>query len=262
MPRLLLVFSSVLLFNATTPPAYAWGKIGHAVTADIAEARLNARARTEVETLLAVDGDTRLAQIASWADEVKADHLPGSPSHTIRLPIDGSDPQAHPCPGYFCADDALARYGAILADPRYSDTQREIALKYVVHLVGDLQQPLHDVDATGSHIPVGFDGQRSSLHKVWDSGIIEAHGGTPSKIARELAPLADRVSADGTPMQWAIEGRDIARVRIYDTIAPKATTRVDLAPDYAARQWPVVATRLAQGGVRLAALLNRLLGSS
>lgn len=241
-------------------PAFAWGRVGHAVIADIAAAQLTPRAAAEVRRLLATEGAQRMSDVSSWADDVKKEHLPGSPDHSVRLPLDGGAAGPHPCPDGFCADEAVERYSRVLADRSASDADREVALKYVVHLVGDLQQPLHDTDATGSHIPVRFDGQRSELHKVWDDGIIDDHGGSPAQIARELAPLAASVPSGGGPDDWAQEGRAIARSNIYAHIDPHATATVDLPAGYARTEWPTVAQQLAKGGDRLAVLLNRCLG--
>ena len=260
MNKQVLRTTSLLLVLSSTPSLMAWGVKGHAVVADIAEAQLTPEAAADVHRLLATEGARHISDISAWADQVKRDHLTGSPDHSVRLPLDGSPAPAHPCPDHFCADDALTLYEGILEDRSKSDADREVALKYVVHLVGDLQQPLHTVDKTGSHIPVEFDGRSSELHKIWDDGIIDDHGGSAEKIARELTPLAASVPASGEPDDWAQEGREIAQSDIYKSIDPNTTLRVNLPSSYAQDQWPIVARRLAQGGGRLAAVLNRCLG--
>jgi hypothetical protein len=248
----------VSLFLITPRHAHAWGKKGHAVVADIAQAHLTDMAAAEVTRLLGVEGDQRLSDISSWADKAKEEGLPGSPSHTIRLPLDGSPAPPHPCPGHFCADDAITLYGAVLSDPKRSDAEREVALKYIVHLVGDLQQPLHGVDATGQ-IPVVFDGKPMSLHAVWDDGIIDEHGGSANQIAKDLIAKEDGVPSGGGPVQWAEEDRSIALASIYNTLPRRSSTTITLPSDYGATHWPIVQQRLIQGGLRLARLLNELL---
>jgi hypothetical protein len=251
--------SIVLLAFVVPHEASAWGKVGHATVADIAEAHLTPTALAEVKKLLAVEGDKHMSDISSWADEAKAEGLEGSPSHTIRLPMDNSPASAHPCPGGFCAGDAIERYGAVLSDPTKSDAEREIALKYIVHLVGDLHQPLHDVNATGSGIKVKFRNEDKVLHQVWDEGIIDEHGGSAVKLAKELDKTEAGVKTGGTPMDWAIEGRIIAQTKIYNTIPLKPTGVIVLPRSYAKDNWPIVAQRLEQGGLRLAEVLNKLL---
>jgi hypothetical protein len=212
-----------------------------------------------VKLLLAVEGKQYMSDISSWADQAKAEGLAGSPSHTIRLPLDGSPTPDHPCPGHFCADDAITLYGAVLRDRSRPLAEREVALKYIVHLVGDLQQPLHDVNATDSGIKVIFNGKPTVLHGVWDEGIIDEHGGSVQQIAVELIKSERGVQFAGGPMEWAIEGRTIAQAQIYNTIPVKFTAVVVLPPDYGRTKWPIVQQRLTQGGLRLAIILNELL---
>ena len=188
----------------------AWGITGHAVVADIAESQLTPPPSVEVQRHLAVEGDKHLSDISAWADQAKREYLAGSPDHSIRLPLDGSPAALHACYDRFCAIDALTLYEGVLDDRSKSDTERQVALKYAVHLVGDLQQPLHAVDATGSGTRVRFDGRSTELHKVWDNGIIDDHGGSTAKIAHELAPLAGSVYAGGEPLDCAQEAREIA----------------------------------------------------
>jgi hypothetical protein len=253
------LITAVLIFLVSgTPSAWAWGKTGHAVVADIAEAHLTATAAAEVHRLLAVEGATHLSDVSLWADKAKAEGLAGSPSHTIRLPIDGSKPKEHPCPGHFCADDAIARYGSILADRAKPDAEREIALKYIVHLIGDLQQPLHGTDATGQ-MKVLFRGKEMTLHSVWDDGMIDEHGESSKKLAGELIQAEHGVPYDGGPVDWAREDLSIAQQHIYDTVPLHPDSIITLPCDYTATHWPIVAQRLTQGGLRLARLLNELL---
>jgi hypothetical protein len=238
--------------------AFAWGKTGHAVVADIAQAHLTPAAAEQIKLLLAVEGAHNLSDISSWADKAKSEGLEGSPSHTIRLPLDNSPTPEHPCPGHFCADDALERYSAVLADKSQSLSDREVALKYIVHLVGDLQQPLHDVNNTGQ-MKVVFNGKIMTLHQVWDDGIIDAHGGSAKQITYELIQSEKGVPSGGTPMDWAIEGRSIAQNQIYNTVPFHSNTPVVLPNDYAQTMWPIVQKRLTEGGLRLARILNKLL---
>jgi hypothetical protein len=149
-----------------------------------------------VEKLLAVEGTRRLSDISLWADQAKADGLPGSPRHTIRLPLDGSATPEHPWPGHFCADDTITRYSAVLADLSRPLAEREIALKYIVHLVGDLQQPLHGVADTGG-LQLSFKGKVASLHSVWDDGIIDDHGGSHQEIATALIKKEEGIPFGG-----------------------------------------------------------------
>lgn len=248
--------ASLLVLLSVPGPAWGWGKTGHAVVADIAQAHLTPAAAAQVHRLLAVEGAHRLADISLWADGVKGQ--PGSPSHTIRLPIDGSEPPQHPCPGKFCADDALTLYGAVLADKTKPLAEREVALKYIVHLVGDMQQPLHGTNATGG-MKVLFQGQETTLHGVWDDGIIDAHTDNDKKLAVQLIKKEKGVPSGGGPVDWAHEDLEIAQHDIYNDVPLRPKSVVVLPADYAAEKWPIVEERLTQGGLRLARMLNELL---
>jgi len=248
--------ASLLGVLAVPAPAWGWGKTGHAVVADIAQAHLTPKAAAEVHRLLAVEGTDHLSDISLWADGVKGQ--PGSPSHTIRLPIDGSEPGPHPCPGHFCADDGLTFYGAVLADKTKPDQEREVALKYIVHLVGDMQQPLHGTTATGG-MKVLFRGQETTLHGVWDDGIIDAHTTDDKKLAVQLIKKEKGVPSGGGPQDWAREDLKIAQQDIYSDVPLQPKSVVVLPADYATVKWPIVEERLTQGGLRLARLLNALL---
>jgi hypothetical protein len=243
----------VLLF---CQPVLAWGREGHAIIADIAEAKLTPQARAHAAALLASEGASHLSDVSEWADGVKG--TPGSPEHGVRLHFD-RPPDPKNCRSHFCVVDGIIHYEAVLSDRSASVAQREIALKYVVHLVGDVHQPLHCVISSYSRTPVVFDGKLQGLHGVWDRGIIKDHGGSADQIARELLNSKLAVSVSGTPLDWAVESRDVAHYEIFKDVSAGSATPVVLPADYSARTWPIVSRRLLQAGDRLAILLNKAL---
>lgn len=237
----------------------AWGTKGHAIVADLAEAQLTPAAARAVARLLAVDHASHLSDVSSWADQAKADHLPGTPSHAVRMALDG-DPRIAKACARTCALTAIDRYTKVLGDRTQPPVVREEALKYVVHLIGDIHQPLHDVAATGSKLQVTLDGTPRVLHWVWDNGIIDDHGGSARAIAAELARRPASGGAGSTPLQWALEGRAIAHDRIYTSVPVESAVPVVLPAGYARSMWPIVADRLSLAGARLAKVLNAVLG--
>lgn len=164
-----------------------------------------------------------------------------------------------------CADAAVEYYSAILADRRASAAARETALKYVVHLVGDLHQPLHGSD------PVGYNRVRrglrvESIHAVWDNAIVEDHGKSYSELAREWDEDDGPVPLGGTPRIWAEESSAAARAHIYDMLPPCFPARRPFCPvlqtlpaHYTTTHYPLAAQRMKQAGLRLAALLDKIL---
>ena len=265
LAKLALLFAPLLLAGMPQS-AFAWGKTGHAAIANVAELNLNPAVWTELKTLLATDGVTHLSKIASWADTQRdAD----DPIHTTRIPVNGSTPRVHACPGTsaLCADEAIAHYSATLADRSLPAAEREVALKYIVHLVGDLHQPLHGSDPIGYNL-VTLNGSNTEIHAVWDNNIIDDHGVGSAALAQELINNNVTVTLGGTARDWAAESSKVARDHIYDILPVCFSYTAPLCPSsyaalpagYTANKYPLAAQRMKQAGYRLANLLNTLLG--
>jgi hypothetical protein len=262
--RTLLLAAVATALCAAPQPVLAWGETGHATIANVAELNLNPAVWTEIKGLLALEGVTHMSKVASWADTQRA---ATDPVHTTRIPIDGSPAPAHACPGTaLCADEAIAYYDAILADRSRPAADREVALKYVIHLVGDLHQPLHGSDPIGYNL-VTLNGVTGQIHAVWDDTIINDHGVASALLAQELINNGVSVTLGGTPRSWAVESSAMARDQIYNTLpacwsykAPVCSdVPVALPANYSTTKYPLVAQRLKQAGYRLAALLNAVL---
>jgi hypothetical protein len=286
----------LLVGIATAPTALAWGSAGHAVVADIAEVRLEPAALTQVYNLLALDLDTHLDEIASWADEYRNIHRETGPWHYVDIQIgDGNYDPARDCANDDCVIARTDRFVRVLADRSRPAEERLEALKFVVHFVGDLHQPLHageNHDEGGNKTPVDFMGQtivygryRLNLHGVWDTAAIErrlaVHEG-PDTRATDLraaaAGLAERLRDVIRPQDarawlappfstaaWALDAHNLARDYAYRGIAkpgePSPTETVMLGADYDTMAWAVIQLQLERAGVRLAAVLNRALSS-
>lgn len=259
---------AVLALSAVPQPSFAWGRTGHAAVANIAELRLNSRAKAKVMKLLALDGNNHMADVSSWADPQR-DAYPVV--HSTRIPFDGRTAPAHACPDLdkLCADEAISKYMKTLKNGSASPTDRYVALKFIIHLVGDLHQPLHGSDPIGYN-EVTFNGSaKTRIHAFWDGVIIEQHGLGSAALARELLNNGVDVKTGGSPREWAIESSNLARDAIYDTLPacyprkrPRCpTTPMALPSNYASRAYPVVARRLKQAGLRLAEMLNDALGA-
>ncbi|MBX3594804.1 S1/P1 nuclease [Sphingomonas sp.] len=259
----LLALALPIALCASPSPAGAWGNVGHAAIATIAEANLQPAVLAKIQSLLAQEGATHLSDVSSWADSQR---VPGTPIHSTRIPVDGSEAPAHACPDTgLCADEAIAYYSPILASTQQSATARLEALKYIVHLVGDLHQPLHGSDPIGyNNIVMGL--SVKTIHTIWDKDVVEDHSEDPAAIASELMSNGVTVTLGGTPRSWAIESSDMARDQIFDVLSPCYTTHSPICPvvetlptTYPAQKYPLAAQRMKQAGYRLAALLNQLL---
>ncbi len=270
MPRHWRQTVCVLLALAATVfssgPARAWGAEGHRVIALIAERHLTPAAQAAVARLLALEDAAGLAAIANWADEIRGSHRETAPWHFVDIPLEaaGYDP-ARDCPGGSCVVAKLGQFAAVLGDASASDKKREIALKFVVHFVGDLHQPLHSADhhdRGGNEVPVVYRGHRSNLHHLWDTELVQQAGGTDAaafaqRLDQAVTPANIAALAAGSPVDWANETHAAAVSVAYGALPENADA--DLAGAYADTARSVVDSQLLKAGLRLAALLNAAL---
>lgn len=259
----------VLLACLVAWPAPAWGPLGHAIIAELAQRQLSAAARTEMLRLLAVEHVQSLAAVSSWADAIQNDPAERALwQHTRRqhyVDLRGPDCTFEPardCRDGQCVVAGIAHYVAVLADRSRSDAVRGEALKFVVHFVGDVHQPLHagDRDDRGGNTwQVRFDGRGSNLHRVWDSGLLASRGLAAPAYARLLEARPASTSADaagvdaGAYLRWAQES---CRITAQPGFYPRVH-RIDEA--YVRAGLPVAEQRLRLAGLRLAAVLDAAL---
>ncbi len=267
-------------------PAAAWGYEGHKVVAAIARAYLTPAVRAKVDALLAADTDTLephdMLSAATWADSWRNSHRETSQWHFVDIELDKPDlasacfgfpPTAHPAssgPAEDCVVDRLAAFTAELADPATSQAERILALKFVLHFVGDLHQPLHasdNHDHGGNCVVLALGGPRTSnLHSFWDTRLVEDMGSDPEAVAASLrakiTPTHKIAWEGGDPKSWAPESFAVAKQSVY-TIASKPgcddKAPVNLPAGYEAAAKNVAALQLERAGVRLAWVLNHAL---
>lgn len=242
------------------PAMLPLGAQGHRIVAEIAERHLTAVARARAINLLGGDG---LARIASWADAYR-----GSPEgrhtatwHYTTLPS-GVRYAYTPEDGNTDIGEAIRNQVAVLSDLSRPRSERRDALKFLVHFMGDVHQPLHvgrDGDRGGNDVAVQWFGQRTNLHSVWDSGIIRHH----ELSYTEYADFLDHVTA-GEITRWQADPPEvwIHESQTLREIAYEAMGEGDLPSlswDYRRQMTPHLELRMVQGGIRLAGVLNRAL---
>lgn len=279
-----LLFAGVLFFAVFA--IQAWGPEGHAIVADIAQQHLSPAASAEVDTLLKQEGLSRLDQISSWADANRKEFPHTGGWHYVDIPLHADAYVAsRDCPEGNCVVARLDHYANVLADKSATPQVRLEALKWVVHLVGDVHQPLHaedNNDKGGNTVQVQFFGSGTNLHSVWDGRIIrKALDLQPGPnytfdhaIVQSDAMMLDNAitnaqrqawassislsSLGSDAIGWANESHLLAQQVAYTDLAKPSGEAWSLR--YQAKAWPVVKTRLEQAGVRLAAVLNDALG--
>jgi hypothetical protein len=251
---------SVLLLG-TAQPALAWGQTGHRVTGAIADAHLGPKARAALKDLLCTES---LAEASTWPDFMRSAPDPfwqkeSSPFHYVTIPPGkhyadvGAPPQGD-------AITAMKRFSAVLKDPQAPLAERQKALRFLVHIVGDLSQPLHvgrggeQADRGGNDVKVSWFGRPTNLHSVWDSDLVDNEGLSytewTSWLLAAATPQQMRDWSNPDPLQWLDDSATL-REKIYPATP-------DLGYAYVFDNRERVRQQLTKGGLRLAAYLNRL----
>ena len=268
----------VALTLAWPERAGAWGPPGHRLVARLAAERLTPIAARNVVWLL---GPETLADVSSWADRYNNEVYQTFYWHFLNIPPEATGyDRDRDCPRQpnvvegsradqwrDCAVDRILYAKTKLADTTRDRADRAIALKFLVHFVGDLHQPFHalGVGHGGNDVPVSHFGVETcgekpcNLHGVWDSALIAHRGLDDAKYLEVLRALIASANLGarpaGTPVEWAMESHDLGKAAL---LPPHANA--DEA--YSRANIPVVDRRLAEGGVRLAAAINEALTSA
>jgi hypothetical protein len=222
-----------------------------------------------VRDLLALENVTTLASVSMWADQSRLQRPETARWHFVNIPI--NPPPGTPvayyaerdCPLDDCVVARIDRFASALSDQGSPPWQRLEALKFLVHFVADIHQPLHcanNGDAGGNGIHVKFEGTPSTLHAVWDTKIVRpAVNGDERSYALALVRSISQTQAAvwrGSAPDWANESYEIAASVIYKRL-PEADSILPVS--YAAEMLPIVNERLQRAGVRLATILNAAL---
>jgi nuclease S1 len=268
---------AVLLIALIPAQLLAWGPKGHAIVADIAASRLTPIAKQNLQLLLGADS---LASIASWADSVRKERDESYDWHFVDIPKDAPGfSEERDCfrpqdkhkdaltDHHNCVVDRIEMFQKILGDEKASRADRLEALKWVVHFVGDLHQPLHAVDEArgGNDIKLAVFGSPKcgdydcNLHWAWDTLLLEHTGYSEEEYVGRLNALIAQKhlenQAGGTPVDWANESHLQAR-----HIIEAKPAAIDEA--YYQANIELVNQKLALAGLRLATLLNDTLGKA
>src|SRR5262249_54554375 len=252
------LIGAVICVAAVLPMnALSWGDHGHRIVALVAANYLSPKARQGVADLI---GDSSLAEMATWADEYPLSHPDTKPWHFVDIPKAASNyDAARDCSGGDCVIAALDKYKTVLGDSNQSKNDRLMALRFIVHFVGDMHQPLHCADNNdrgGNNIKVVFLGRRSNLHAVWDTGIIEEAGLEEAEFADELiSTITDekvRQAQQGTFVDWALQAHKVAVSNAYRLPPANGKSARVLGQNYYNANWAAVDRQLTVAGLRLA----------
>ena len=234
----------------------SWGFKGHRAIATIAQKHLTSNTAYVVSAYLKGEG---MADVATWADENK--NKATAPWHFLNLPLGLSHEQF--VKAVQQSDNntytAILKTEATLKDKTLSPEQKNEALKYLIHLVGDAHQPMHisrKEDKGGNNIQVRFDNKGTNLHSLWDSKLIDHEGLSEADIARTYdiaTPAQIKQWQADSPMEWIWESYQISSELYAKT---KPGQQIDKA--YYQKYIGVIHKRIDQAGIRLAGELNKL----
>lgn len=271
---LLLVWHTMSWHAA--PPARAWGPAGHVIVAWIADQYLLEATRRKVGKLLR---EEKLydRDVANWADEIREGgeldrvYPRNHRWHFVDIPFDADryDPRRD-CRNQECVIAQIERFRKTIANQRLPKDERYDALKFLIHFVADLHQPLHSVewnrDNGGSLRQVVFLGQRgqSNLHRVWDSQILNRRLGDDDaedfarQLMIEITPEQRAQWEQGSVVDWALEAHDVGVKHCYRGFSEQFDDQrpVQITQEYVRSNGPIVEQQLARAGVRLAKVLN------
>jgi hypothetical protein len=260
--------------------AFAWGPTGHRVVGQVAEKELEREVLKKITEIL--DGAS-LARVSTWPDEIKSEPETYSETyiwHYTDWPEGVHDHDEAHSSGKLLT--SIKEQLTVLKDPGASKEKKSFAIKFIVHLVGDLHQPLHvgnGLDQGGNNCKVTFMNKSMSLHVLWDSALIDFSELSFTELANFISQGKTRSQIEalkrGTLVDWARESK-LLRASLYPADknpSPNMSVRnycrkdivilpeemPKLSYEYSYKFMPVLERRLFEAGIRLAHLLNEAL---
>ena len=237
----------------------AFGAQAHRVVGHVAEQYICVETRSALEQLMP---EYSLAEAGVWADKIRGysrwDYT--KPWHFINVP-DGVALSAAKRADAGDVLTAIEQFSAELNDTNLTEQQRLKAFYFLVHFVADVHQPLHvgrQADRGGNRVDIRVNGRKMNLHRYWDSYVLNDRVESVALYGRQLAVRNARSAAAwqaSDPRVWVVESQAL-RPEVYDFGAPAGAGIPDLDEVYQMRARQIVDLRLAQAGIRLAAMLD------
>ena len=232
----------------------AWGRTGHRIVGKVAETYLTKNAKSQIKKLM---GHHDLSRMSNWADDIKSDPnwRHANDWHWCTVP-DGESYEKDKHEGL--AVEKVDEFINTLKDRKTTKVNKQIALKFLVHLIGDLHQPLHvgnGNDRGGNSVRLKWFGESTNLHSIWDTKLIDYQKLSYTEYANYLLLDENRSKIrkwQGDPLlTYVHESRDL-RTQCYEY------SKEDLKWEYYYANKDLLEQRLLQGGIRLSGELNRI----
>lgn len=252
-----LIAMAICLFLAS------WGYTGHRTIGLITENHLTPTAKTAIKELL---GDTSIAEACTWADDARREPQFAATAnwHFLNLPLGLNFEDFKKYVDTMKAENVyseLISKEKILTDQNATKQQKVHALKFLMHFVGDLHQPMHisrAEDKGGSTIQLNYNEKGTNLHSLWDTKMLEHEGLTYTQLAAKFDTIAeaDIKQWQSDPIiQWIWESYQISSA-LYPEIEQLSKKVVDDA--YYQKHMPTVQKRIQQASIRLSGILNKI----
>lgn len=241
--------------------AGAWGPLGHRITGQIADSYLKPSARKAIKSIL---GNETLAMSANWADFIKSDsnYKYLNNWHYVNLPAGLSKNDVfifldkNPGSNIYNKTKEMV---ALLKNPQTPANKKVFALRMLVHLMGDMHQPMHTArkeDLGGNKVQLNWFGTRTNLHSVWDERLIDYQQLSYTEYAKAInfASITERANlAKGDLRDYIFESYEICN-KIYADNNLKSDAKLSYGYNF---DWiATVNQQLLKGGIRLATVLN------
>lgn len=249
----------IALAALTTLQSFGWGQKGHDTVTCIAENHMTETTKAAIDSLL--DGKS-IVYYANWLDNAShtSEYAYTKTWHYKNIDADQTFRSAPLLPE---GDVVRAIYTQVntLNNPESTREEKQLALKILIHIVGDLHQPMHmghASDLGGNRWNVKFFGNNTNLHSAWDSRVLEnGHKWSYSEWAEQIdrgnTEKTKQILDNSNPENWANQSYEIAK-RVY----AETPINTDIRFDYVAKWTPVIEDQLLSGGIRLADLLNTI----
>ncbi|MEN8858270.1 MAG: S1/P1 nuclease [Flavobacteriaceae bacterium] len=257
--KLVILFLFISISTYATGNTAIWGQTGHRVVGEIAYSHLTNKAKRNIEKLLNGEG---LAIISTYADEIKSDkkYREFGTWHYVNFK-DGESYETSEKNPKGDLIQGIKKCQEVISNPDASKEEKIFYVKLLVHLLGDLHQPLHigrSEDRGGNNIKVQWFRGNTNLHSVWDTKMIESYNMTYTELSSNLNKFSKnqrKAIQEGTVLDWVNETRFLT-MKVYES----AKVDENLSYRYMYENFATVKTQLQKGGLRLAKVLNELFG--
>ncbi len=246
---------ALVLVTLLNQNLFAWGKLGHKTVAYIAQEKLKPKTLAKAKRIL---NGQDLVSVAVWADTIKFQRPETRGWHFIDVPVSDPSPDlANYCKGDNCITAKIDYFKEVLKSNQFTPDQKEEALKFVVHLVGDVFQPLHcaedNHDKGGNGKQVRFEGLKMNLHSLWDS-VIQKHD---KGDERDLAALIEK-ECQASVVYDTIQDCALASHNIAATVIYPEHYRLNgvYDKDYEVKMQKIAHQQIYNAGVQLADILE------